>query len=218
MMAPEMTEEKHSFHPLLQITAKVISYIFHPLFVPVYVGWFFIHVMRLFPQLTQWDETKLLISFTVNYTVLPLMTLLLAKGLGFIGSIYLKTQKDRIIPYVATGIFYFWVWYVFKNQSFPPEIIMFSLAVFLASSLGLIVNNYVKVSMHAISMGVVLALFLILGLRSFENFGPYVSVVLLIAGLVCTARLVNGDHHVAEVYIGLFVGILAQLIAYFFVG
>lgn len=217
MMVTEAGNEKVSFHPVLRIAAKIISYIFHPLFIPVYVGWFFIYVLRVFPQLTDWDKTKLLISFTVNYTVLPLVTLLLAKGLGFIQSIYLETQKDRIIPYVATGIFYFWVWYVFKNQSFPKEVVMFSLAVFIASSAGLMLNSYMKISMHAISAGVVVALLVLLGFMSADNFGPYISVGLLISGIVCTARLLNSDHHPIEVYAGLFIGILAQVAAYLFV-
>jgi hypothetical protein len=158
-----------------------------------------------------------MISFTVNYTVLPLVTILLAKGLGFVKSIQLHTQKDRIIPYVATGVFYFWIWYVFKNQSFPKEIIMFSLAVFLASSLGLIFNSYLKVSMHTIAAGVVITLMVLLGLFSDDNLGPYISIAFLLAGLVCTARLINSDHHPIEVYSGLLIGMAAQLIAYFFV-
>src|SRR5688572_21660619 len=131
--------------PVLRIWSKVISYIFHPLFVPIYVGWFFIFILRLFPEADAWARTKLLISLFVNYTLLPLVTILLAKGLRFVESIYLKTRKDRIIPYVASGVFYFWIWYVFKNQDFPKEVVMFSLAIFLASSLGLILNSYLKI-------------------------------------------------------------------------
>jgi hypothetical protein len=217
MMATEADGQNISFHPIIKIAAKVVSYIFHPLFIPVYIGYFFIYILRIFPQFTEWDKTKLLISFTVNYTVLPLVTILLTKGLGFISSIYLKTQRDRIIPYVATGIFYFWIWYVFRTQAFPKEVVMFSLAVFLASSLGLIVNSYMKVSMHAISVGVVSALFVIMGFLSGENIGAYISIALLLAGLVCTARMINNEHIPVEVYTGLFIGILAQLVAYLFI-
>lgn len=217
MIQIERTEEHISFHPILRIAAKGISYIFHPLFVPVYVGLFFIYGTRLFPQFDAWDKTKLLISFFVNYTLLPLVTILLAKALGFVKSIYLKTQKDRIIPYVATGVFYFWIWYVFRNQSYPKVVVMFSLAVFLASSMGLICNSYIKVSMHAISAGILITLFLLLGLISSTNFGPYISIAFLITGLVCTARLVNNDHHPVEVYVGLVIGILSQVVAYLFV-
>ncbi|HET7898760.1 MAG TPA: hypothetical protein VFL47_13845, partial [Flavisolibacter sp.] len=117
-----------SFSPAIRTGAKLISYLFHPLFVPVYVGWFFVRVLRLFPALDSGRQSMLLIQFFVNYTLLPLVTVLIAKGVGFIDSIYLKTQRDRIIPYLAVMIFYFWVWYVFRNQGFPPEAVMFSFA------------------------------------------------------------------------------------------
>ena len=124
-------KEELSFHPAIRTAAKIISYIFHPLFIPVYVGLFFIKGMRLFSGLDEGRQTLLLIQFIVNYTLLPLITVLVAKGVGFIDTIYLKTQRDRIIPYIAVMIFYFWVWYVFRNQGFPKEAVMFSLAAFV---------------------------------------------------------------------------------------
>lgn len=205
---------ENEFHPAIKFSAKLISYIFHPLFIPVYVGWFFIYDMDLFPAQDAWHKSLLLIQFFVNYCVLPLVTLLLAKGLGFVSSIYLQTSKDRIIPYVAAGIFYFWVWYVFKNQRFPDPVVMFSLAVFLASSVGLILNSYFKISMHGLAVGVVIVLMLLLAHSTSMDFGYYLSITFLLAGLVCTARLVNGDHHPFEVYAGLFVGGFCQLIAW----
>jgi hypothetical protein len=171
----------------------------------------------MFPEQDQWHKSLLLIQFFVNYTLLPLVTLLLAKGVGFVSSIYLKTQKDRIIPYVACGIFYFWIWYVFKNQHYPGAVVMFSLAVFIASSLGLIFNSYFKISMHALSIGVIITLMLIMALSMSNNLGYYLAISFFIGGLVCTARLINDDHNAFEVYAGLFVGILSQLIAWYFV-
>jgi small basic protein len=209
--------EAISFHPALRTTAKVISYLFHPLFVPVYAGCFFVYVLRLFPDLEPFRKTLLIVQFFVSYTLLPLATVLIAKALGFVKTVYLKTQKDRIIPYMATMIFYFWMWYVSRNLGFPKESVMFSLSVFLTTCFGVFCNTYFKVSMHALSMGVIITLFFILSLRSSNNLGPYLSVTLLIAGLVCTARLMNADHRPFEVYAGLFLGIAAQLIAWFFV-
>ncbi len=206
-----------SFHPAIRIAAKVLSYVFHPLFIPVYMGWFFIKELRLFSGLDEWRQTLLLIQFFVNYTLLPLVTVLIAKGVGFIQSIYLKTQRDRIIPYIAVMIFYFWVWYVFRKQSFPKEAVMFSFGAFLSICFGAFVNSFFKVSMHALSMGVVVALLVILSLGSNTNFGPYLSVGLLLAGLVCTARLVLNDHRPFDIYAGLALGALAQVIAWLFV-
>lgn len=206
------------FHPVIRTAAKIISYIFHPLFVPVYTGWFFVYVLRLFPGLDEWRKTMLIIQFAVSYTVLPLAVVLIAKALGFINTIYLKTQKDRIIPYISSMIFYFWMWYVSNNLThFPKESVMFSLAVFITTCLGVFFNTYFKVSMHALSMGVVVTLLFILSLNSSTNLGPYLSIALLIAGLVGTARLINSDHKPFEVYAGLLMGCVSQLIAWLFV-
>ena len=205
------------FHAVLRVAARVLSFIFHPLFIPVYVSWFLIYVHPIFPAFTARDKGVLLVRFLVMYSVFPLATVLLTKGLGFIESIYLRTQKDRIIPYVACGLYYFWMWYVLRNQMFPKELEMFTLAVFLASSGGLLVNSYIKVSMHTISLGVMVTFMLLLAFLSVASFGFYLAVAFLIAGLVGTARLINGDHHPIEIYAGFFVGGLAQLIAYWVV-
>jgi len=208
----------YTFHPALRFVAKVISFIFHPLFIPVYLSWFLIYIHPVLPAFAAADKIRLLVRFLIMYTMFPLVTILLAKGLGFIQSIYLRTQKDRIIPYVACGVYYFWMWYVLHNQpEFPKELVLLSLAIFLASSAGLLANSFIKVSMHAISVGVMVTFLLLLAFSDDSSFGVYLSVGLLIAGLVCTARLLTSDHEPVEVYLGLAIGIVAQLVAHLFV-
>jgi len=203
------------FHPVIRFIARVISIVFHPLFIPVYVSWFLINIYQIFPAFSGWDKNLLLIRFLVMYSLFPLATILLAKALGFIQTIFLKNQKDRIIPYIACGLYYFWMWYVLKNQpGIPDELVMFSLAIFLASSIGLILNIYMKVSMHALAIGVAVSFILLLGFTSYMNLGPYISIALFLGGLVCTARLINDDHQPKEVYFGLVAGAIAQLAAY----
>lgn len=210
--------ETLSFHPALRFIAKAISLVFHPLFIPVYLSWFLIYIHPVLPAFTAEDKTRLLVRFFIMYTMFPLVTIFLAKGLGFINSIYLKTQKDRIIPYVACGVYYFWMWYVLHNQpEFPKVFVLLSLAIFLASSAGLLINSFIKVSMHSISIGVMVTYLILIAFTDDSSFGVYLSVGLFIGGLVCTARLLTSDHRPVEVYVGLVIGILAQLVAYLFV-
>jgi hypothetical protein len=212
------TDQAISFHPVIRVLAKVISFIFHPLFIPVYISWFLLYFTPLFPGFAQGDKAMLLVRFFVMYTVFPLATILLAKGLGFVQSIYLRTQKDRIIPYVACGLYYFWMWYVLRNQpEFPRELVMLSLAIFIASSAGLIANSYVKVSMHAISVGVMIAFMFIYSFLTDAHLGVFISVALFVTGIVCTSRMINSDHNPLEVYLGLFLGIIAQVVCYYIV-
>lgn len=222
MMSTNLPLKKHSpgdasFHPVIRVAARIISFVFHPLFIPVYLSWFLIYINPLFPAIHSGDKWILLLRFVVMYTVFPLVTVFLAKGLGFVQSVYLKTQKDRIIPYVVCGIYYFWMWYVLKNQpEFPGYFVMLSLAIFLASSLGLIVNSFIKISMHTIAIGVMITFMLLLAFSTDVNYGFYIAIAFLLAGLVSTARLINSDHNPVEVYAGLVAGILAQLVAYYF--
>jgi hypothetical protein len=148
------------------------------------------------------------------YSFFPLVTVLLAKGLGFLDSVFLKTQKERIIPYIACGVYYFWMSYVLRNQpQFSKEVVQLSIAIFIASSLGLLVNIYMKVSMHAISMGIMLVFMSLLSFTQAGSYTFYMSVAFFIAGLVCTARFIVSDHTQKEIYAGLLAGGISQLLA-----
>ncbi|MGZ8557620.1 MAG: hypothetical protein ACXWWC_04785 [Chitinophagaceae bacterium] len=199
---------------VIRMIAKLISYIFHPLFVPVYIAWFLITVQPyLFASFTPTEKLITILRFFIMYSFFPLVTVLLAKGLGFLDSVFLKTQKERIIPYIACGIYYFWMCYVLRNQpQFSKEVVQLSMAIFIASSLGLLVNIYMKVSMHAISMGILLVFMSLLSFTQAGSYSVYMSVAFLIAGVVCTARFIVSDHTQKEIYAGLLTGGASQLI------
>lgn len=199
---------------VIRVVAKIISYIFHPLFAPVFVAWFLVTVHPLFFDPAPGRKMLVIAQFFVGYSFFPMVTIGLAKALGFLDSIYLRTQKERIIPYIACNIYYFWVCYVLRHQpEYAKEVVQFSIAIFLASSFGLLANIYMKISMHAISMGVVLMFVAILALTQPANYTFYLSIAVLITGLVCTSRLLVSDHTQAEIYGGLLLGMVSQLLA-----
>jgi hypothetical protein len=45
-------------------------------------------------------------------------------------------------------------------------------------------------------------------------FGLYLTTALFIGGLVCTARFIISDHSPKEVYVGLLIGMISQLIGH----
>lgn len=209
---PEMPQQPK----ILRVTAKIISYIFHPLFIPVYVVWFMVYIQPYFyAGFSDWDKSKVIISSILMYSFFPVVTVGLLKALNFIDSVFLKTQRDRIIPFVVCGIWYFWMWYVWHNLPDIPRVqVKFGFAVFLASSAGLMANIYMKVSMHALAVGVMSTFMLKLTFSQADISGFYLSLSILITGLVCTARLICSDHSYKEIYTGLVIGVASQLIAY----
>ena len=199
----------------VRVIARVISYVFHPLFIPVYLCWLIVKTQSyLFGSFTDWEKTIFVTRFGVMYIFFPLVSVLLMKALKFISSIQLKTQRDRIIPYVVCMIYYWWMWYVLHNQpEYPNEFVQLSLAIFLASIGGLIANISMKVSMHAIAAGIMVTFVMLLGLSRDVIFGIYMSGSIFLAGAICTARFVDSDHTSKEIYVGLFIGIGALLLA-----
>jgi len=199
----------------LRIAAKIISYIFHPLFIPVYLSWLALESQSfLFGVFSEWEKTIFVARFGVMYIMFPLISVLLMKALGFVSSIHLNTQKDRIIPYVVCMIYYWWMWYVLHNQpEYPKQFVILSFAIFLASIGGLMANINIKISMHAIGAGIMAAFVMLLGFSQDLNFGVYISISILLAGIICTARFIDSDHTAKEIYVGLLVGILALVVA-----
>lgn len=198
----------------IRIIARILSWIFHPVFIPVYVVYFMVYVHPyLFAGFAPFDKTRTIIMSFVAYTFFPVITVLLLKGLKFISSIQLKTQKDRIIPLVACGIWYFWIWYVWHNLSdYPRETRLFALAIWIASWLALMANIIMKISLHAIAAGVALTFIVLLGISQDLNFTIYISVALFATGLICSARFADSDHSPGEIYLGLTIGVLTQCI------
>jgi hypothetical protein len=198
--------------------AVFFSYLFHPVFVPVYIVVFMVYVHPyLFAGFHSMEKVLTVVRAFVMYTFFPGITVLLLKALKFIPSIKLETQKDRIIPLVACGVWYFWIWYVWRNfPDYPALAIQFTLAIWISASLGLLANIIMKVSLHAIAMGVMLTFMFLLAFAHGLQFGIYVSAALLIAGVVCTSRFIVSDHTAKEVYGGLVIGILSMLVANWF--
>ncbi len=195
--------------------ARVLSVIFHPIFVPLYVCAFIVYVHpSYFAGLSDTIKLRSMLVMLQNAVFYPLFSIVLLKAVGFIESVFLRTQKDRIIPYMACGIFFFWTFTVFKEQAMFPRILpAFMLGVFLASSAALIANIYFKISMHAIALGGWLGIFLVIARDNSMLMTWPIASVLLITGLVCTARLLVSNHSNKDIYSGIFVGLLCQFIA-----
>ena len=198
----------------IKVIAKIFSYVFHPLFIPVYIT-YFIYAVRAyeFAGLDPRSKMLRLLLIAITCTFMPLVSVLLLRALNFIDSIYLKTQKDRIVPYIVSMTFYFSVWVYFKKNHVEADLVRMALAIFNASVAGFLLNIIMKVSMHAIAMGVMTAFIAFLAFQETVNLSLYLTIALLISGFVCTSRLIVSDHRPREIYIGFIAGVLSQLAA-----
>ena len=215
MDAVEQTALDRSQRLPVKIFAGFFSYSFHPVFIPLYVTLFLLYIHpSAFSGFSAIEKKQTILIVCLNIVFFPLISVLLLKALGFIDSMYLRTQKDRIIPYIASGIFFFWAYIVFKQQAhYPILLTSYILGIFLASSVALIANIYFKISMHGIGLGGWLGFFLVIINSNTMLMTWPLCIVLLITGFVCTSRLLTGSHQQRDIYAGLVLGIGTQIAA-----
>src|SRR5690606_18819853 len=107
------------------------------------------------------------------------------------------------------------IFMVFKNQPYiPAHATSFILGVFLASSAGLVLNSFFKISMHTLGMGTLTGFLLLFILTGFpgSTFMPFM-VLILVSGLVGTSRMILSDHTLFDLGSGFLVGIVSQVLA-----
>ena len=198
----------------INIVAKIISYVLHPLFIPTYIFfWLTWHFPTEFAGITKTGLLFKKISVFWLTAFFPAFSVFISWRLKFIESIFLRTQKDRIFPYIITMIFYWWMWYLSRGLPDQPVVLkFFYFGIFLTTVFGLIINNFIKISMHAIGAGSFLAFIILTCLIYHTLLGVDIMIATLLAGLICTARLLLNHHSTAEIYAGLIVGILCQLL------
>ena len=195
--------------------AHFVSYLFHPLFIPVYITCFVLYVHPfLFAGYNSGMKTRLVATVFVNLTFLPAVTVFLCWRLKFINNVYMNTQKERIIPLAAAMIFYFWCWFVLRNFTEIPVIYrQFLLGSFITIIAAWLANIVFKVSLHALAMGGMFCFMLLLIFNTEGGSAQYFALAILVSGVVCSSRMLLFAHRPFDVYAGFFIGILSQLAA-----
>ena len=204
---------------IVKYIAHLLSYILHPLFIPTY---FFLFLMQVLPfefvGITEWQLKMRLFSVAWLTAFFPAFAVFLLWRLKLSDSIFLRTQKERIIPYVITMFFYWWMYYLSRNFTDQPIALkFFYLGIFVASAIGMTVNNFMKVSLHAMGIAGLTTAVILVSVFYPVNNAVWVLLAVLLTALVISARLVVSDHTKKELIVGLFIGVFTQVSAYLWV-
>lgn len=202
----------------LRVAATIASYVFHPIFLVPLMGAYLVYwEPSLYLGMDHRLKTLRFITLVTNTTFYSLVTVLLARALGLIPSLQLREQRDRIIPYVITMFFYFWSWRVMRNfPDTPAPMVAMLFGVFLATSAGLVLNSFIKISMHTMGVGGLIMFFLLLGWQGSIGIGLPLSMSIFLGGLIYAARIVVSNHSPRELVMGFLVGAATQVAGFLF--
>jgi hypothetical protein len=211
----EQTENHIVYPKWISVLAKIVSYVFHPLFVGVMMAAYLIFIHPyFFVGFSEKQRMLKLLAVINNNVFFPLIVVVLLRALGFNKSLLLQTQKERIVPYLASITFFFWSYYVFKNQPEVPRVLVYMCrGMFISAAVALVLNNNYKISMHAIGVGGLMGLMTVILFNGNLDSGLPMMLSVLITGAVMSARKIVSDHHWFDIITGFLLGFCTQLIA-----
>ncbi len=189
---------------------KAISYIFHPLFVPI-AGtlMYFIITPKYSPLKIQSGNILPIFILTV---IIPIICFLILKNLGVVHSVFLTTTKERRYPVLIQSILLLMIILKVIPNNYTIELHYFFLGLFSASlAILLLLFLGFKTSMHLAGMGSLLMFMIALSVHFKINITLAISAVILCTGILATSRLYLKAHTAPEVLIGLTIGLMSQL-------
>lgn len=187
--------------------ARVVSIIFHPVVIPT-LGMILLLNSGFYFSMLSW-EAKRFILLVVFFTtcILPLLTVsLMALNPRF--DINMPKSTDRIIPQLAASVFYYFGFVLLGRISIFPVLKLFMLASILVIIALLLISFKWKISIHMATMGSLAGTFFALSFRKGMNPVYALLVIVLVSGLVGTARLAQNKHDIWQIVAGYFLGFL----------
>lgn len=170
----------------------------------------------------------ILIQFLASTVIFPMISIFMMKGLDLIDSIEMKDKKERVGPLLITSLFYVWSFLNFKKYGFVPSYLtFFVLGGTVSLFLSFFITLFDKISLHTVAFSALITGIYITSLKfSFYEFPlnigfskllvsveVLIMFLIVILGLIATARLYLRDHNNKQVYLGIVVGFFSMVSA-----
>ena len=196
---------------MMHRTLKSISYIFHPLIMPLLgVMFYFAKSPRFIPEEIIMAK---LFSITILTVILPILLFYLLRTVNKISSFYLETTKERVWPLILNCAITFLILNRVLTQSEIPELYFFFIGILYSTMACLIlVLLKFKVSIHMIAAAGLFMFVVAIGIHFKININGSIALMCIIMGAIATSRLHLKAHSTIELILGFFIGLIPQLI------
>ena len=176
--------------------AKIISVIFHPLFIPVYGIAIIFSAPTLYGYLPFAVKKLLFLIVLINNVLLPLSLLPFFRYRNIISSWSVENRRERIIPLLITTFLYSATSFIIFGFPIPVFLKSFIFAASFLSLLVTVINFWWKISLHSVGAGALIAVVW------------YLISVIIAGGLVLSSRLRLNFHNPQQVWFGFLTGFL----------
>jgi membrane-associated phospholipid phosphatase len=208
-MTPKERERK------IILTARVMSMVFTPFYLPILglVALFFLSYLSLLP----WSYKVFVLAMVYLFTILlPTFLIHIYRKYQGWSLLEMGIKERRMIPYIISILCYFTCYYlmnVMRIPRFMGNILVAALIIQMACAL---INVWWKISTHTAAIGGVAGA--LIAFSFIFGFNPiwWLCLVLFLAGMVGTSRMILRQHSLSQVVTGFFIGLFSAFIVLMF--
>lgn len=198
-------EDEGKYVKRMILAARIISMIFTPFYLPLVslVALFIFSYMSRLPLFYQLKVVTLVYLFTV---FLPSILIHLYRRYQGWTTFQMGRKERRMVPYIIAIMCYFTCYYlmtVMRIPQFMANIVVTALAIQVVCA---IVNIWWKICIHMAGIGGMAGALLAISLVFQFNPLWWLSVIILVAGLIGTARMILRQHSLRQIVGGFVVG------------
>ena len=193
------------------LTARVVSMLFTPFYLPL-VG-----MMALFSfsylGLMPWGYKLQVLTMVYLFTILlPSVLIHLYRRYRGWTLIELGHKERRAVPYVISILCYFFCIYLMDLLHIPHFMGTILYAALFIQVVCALIKVWWKISTHTAAIGGVAGALFVFG--ELFGFNPvwWLCVVLILAGILGTSRMILRQHSLLQVIVGFVVGIVCSVV------
>ncbi|RYM35896.1 hypothetical protein ERX46_02580 [Brumimicrobium glaciale] len=209
--------------------SKLLSWIFSPLFTPIY-GLLIVLYLPVQSSSFVASESLYMLHPDVKFLflLLFLVFIVMAPGLSLvvlrlnktITSLQMESKEERLTP-IAIMTFYCIILYLFlmfqaENAMIPSIIKAMVVGGALSAFIAYFITKKSKISLHGMGMGSLFGFVYMFSVPLEQSPLIMLTSVLVVGGLVMTARLFLKAHSLKEVGAGYLLGFASQVICIYF--
>jgi len=193
-------------------TAKIISAVLHPIFLPTLM--MLVMISSGITRFTPGNDLNFVISTLIITCLFPGFVVVMMKRWKIINSLEMENRDDRLGPIFLIVLSLYGAIRMFHNI---PVMAMYSFylsSALIISVLAFIITFFWKISLHTLGWGGFAGCLFIMTILSMKAFLPYFLASIILSGVVASARVKEESHNAAQLISGFVAGFATVVILY----